>query len=65
MVLTLQPIFNSNVYSNIYKKIMNALLISYTTVDFQTKNQLELFVRRWDEKKDYWLETAYLMRKST
>ena len=35
---------------------MNALLISYTTVDFQTKNQLELFVRRWDEKKDYWLE---------
>ena len=34
---------------------MDALLISYTTVDFQTKNELELFLRRWDEKKDYWL----------
>ncbi len=35
---------------------MDALLISYTTVDFQTKNELELSLRRWDEKKEYWLE---------
>ena len=35
---------------------MDAKLISYTTVDFQTKNELELSLRRWDEKKEYWLE---------
>ena len=35
---------------------MDALLISYTTVDFRTKNELELFLRRWDDKKEYWLE---------
>ena len=35
---------------------MDTLLISYTTVDFRTKTEMELALRRWDENKEKWLE---------
>ena len=35
---------------------MDALLISYTTVDFRSKTEMELALRRWDENKDKWLK---------
>ena len=35
---------------------MDALLISYTTVDFRTKTEMELALRRWDSNKEKWLK---------
>ena len=35
---------------------MDALLISYTTVDFRTKTEMELALRRWDANKEKWLK---------
>ena len=35
---------------------MDTLLISYTTVDFRTKTEMELALRRWDENKEKWLK---------
>ena len=37
---------------------MDALLISYTTVDFRTKNEMELSLRRWDANKAKWLKKS-------
>ena len=37
-------------------KNMDALLISYTTVDFRTKTEMELALRRWDANKEKWLK---------
>ena len=34
---------------------MDTLLISYTTVDFRSKTEMELALRRWDENKEKWL----------
>ena len=35
---------------------MDTLLISYTTVDFRTKTEMELALRRWDDNKEKWLK---------
>jgi len=35
---------------------MDALLISYTTVDFRSKTEMELALRRWDANKEKWLK---------
>ena len=35
---------------------MEIKLISYTIVDFQSKQDMELFLRRWEDRKDEWLQ---------
>ena len=35
---------------------MEPKLISYTIVDFQSKQDMELFLRRWEDRKDIWLK---------
>ena len=35
---------------------MEPKLISYTIVDFRSKQDLELFLRRWEDRKDTWLK---------
>ena len=35
---------------------MDALLISYTPVDFRTKTEMELALRRLDANKEKWLK---------